>query len=113
MIVEKNLTRRKLLKSIAVALPAGSVVLNQAAVAEDLPRLDPNDPAAKALLYVENIADLDRSNPQAARFEESQNCANCIQIQDDSGDWRPCAIFPGKVVAAAGWCSVWALKPGA
>jgi hypothetical protein len=25
----------------------------------------------------------------------------------------PCNIFPGKDVAAAGWCKVWVLKPGA
>ena len=32
-------------------------------------------------------------------------------IQGNDGDaWRPCQIFPGKAVAAAGWCSVWAPK---
>ena len=109
--MEKNLTRRKLLKTIAVALPAGSVVFNQNALAEDLPRVDPNDPAAKALLYVESIADLDKSNPQAARYEDGQICANCIQAQGERADFMPCAIFPGKSVAAEGWCSVWAPKP--
>ena len=109
--MEKNLTRRKLLKSIAVALPASSVILNQSAFAQDAPKVDPNDPAAKALLYVESIADLDKSNPQAARYEDGQTCANCVQIQGESADFMPCGIFPGKVVAAAGWCSVWAPKP--
>lgn len=109
--MEKNLTRRALLKTMAVALPASTAILQQDARAADLPRVDPNDPTAKALLYVEDPADLDKSNPAAARFEASQTCANCIQIQSDSGEYRPCAIFPGKVVAAAGWCSVWAIKP--
>ncbi|MBT5861299.1 MAG: hypothetical protein HOH37_00135 [Gammaproteobacteria bacterium] len=32
-----------------------------------------------------------------------QNYANCALIQVAGGDaWRPCLIFPGKAVAAAG-----------
>ena len=111
MIVEKNLTRRTLLKTIAVALPVSALVLQREAKAEGMPKLDPSDPTAMALVYVEDPADLDKANPAAARYEAGQTCANCIQIQSDSGDFRPCAIFPGKTVAAAGWCSVWAAKP--
>ena len=29
----------------------------------------------------------------------------------DGDAWRPCQIFPGKLVNAKGWCSVWAPKP--
>jgi len=106
--VEKNLTRRKLLQTIAIALPVSAAMLNREAQAQDRPKLDPNDPTAMALLYVEDPATLDQSNPAAGRYQAGQTCANCVQIQGDSGDFRPCAIFPGKVVAAAGWCSVWA-----
>jgi len=109
--VKKNLTRRTLLKTIAVAVPASVVILEQEALAADLPQLDPNDPTAKALGYVADVANLDKSNPAAARYQAGQTCANCIQIQSDSGEHRPCGIFPGKTVAAAGWCSVWAAKP--
>jgi hypothetical protein len=110
--VKKNLTRRTLLKTIAIALPASGVVLQQEAQAEDLPKLDPNDPVARALVYVEDPASLDKASPAAARYEAGQTCANCIQIQGEAGaEYRPCAIFPGKVVAAAGWCSVWAPMP--
>jgi len=107
--VEKNLTRRTLLKTIAVALPAVAV-LKQEAQAADLPHVDPNDPTAKALGYVDDVAKIDKANPMAARYEAGQQCANCIQIQSDSGDYRPCGIFPGKAVSAKGWCSVWAAK---
>ncbi len=110
--MEENLTRRTLLKTLAVALPAGAVVLKQEAIAEEVPKLDPNDPTAKALVYVEDPANLDKSNPAAARYEASQTCDNCVQIQGEEGaEYRPCAIFPGKVVASAGWCSVWAAMP--
>ena len=46
------------------------------------------------------------NNPAA-----DQNCANCALIAGNDGDeWRPCQIFPGKLVNAKGWCSVWAPK---
>jgi hypothetical protein len=109
---DENLTRRTFLRSLAVALPAGAVILQSEAKAEDLPKLDVNDPTAKALVYVEDAAKVDPSNPLAARFEAGQDCANCAQIQgEDGAEWRPCGIFPGKLVAAKGWCSVWVAKP--
>ncbi len=109
---EKNLDRRKFLQRAAAVLPAGAFILHSEVSADDLPKLDVADPAAKALLYVEDAADVDTSNPLAGRFEPGQDCANCSQIQgEDGAAWRPCGIFPGKVVAAAGWCSVWAPKP--
>ena len=110
---DENLTRRKFLQQVAVALPAGAVLLQSAtAGAQDMPKLDEADPAAKALLYVHDAANVDKSNPLAARFADGQHCANCAQIQGTDGDaWRPCGIFPGKLVDAKGWCSVWAPKP--
>ena len=107
---DKKLSRRTFIRSVAVALPAGAVVLQNEALASDLPKLDPADPTAVALVYVHDAADVDTSNPLAARFEPGQNCGNCAQIQSDEGDWRPCGIFPGKLVAAEGWCSVWVGK---
>lgn len=109
---KKNLSRRAFVQALALTAPAGAVLWTDQARSADLPKLDVNDPTAKALLYVENIADVDTSNPLASRFDPSQNCANCVQIQGEDGEaWRPCAIFPGKLVAAAGWCNVWAAKP--
>jgi hypothetical protein len=108
---DDNISRRSFLKGLAVAVPAGSTLLQVEVQAADLPKLDENDPAAKALLYVHDAANVDTSNPGAARYEAGQNCANCVQIQgEDGAEWRPCGIFPGKAVAAAGWCSVWAPK---
>jgi hypothetical protein len=109
-VSSNHLTRRGFLQSAIVAVPAGAV-LGKAAFAQQPAKLDPNDPAAKALLYVEDATKVDTKNPMAARYAAGQDCANCLQIQGKDGDaWRPCAIFPGKLVAAAGWCSVWAKK---
>jgi len=110
-----EVSRRRFLAQIAVAVPAGAalldVVANTAAAQAALPKLDVNDPSAKALLYVEDASKVDKTNPMAARFTPDQHCGNCSQIQGKAGDaYRPCAIFPGKLVADKGWCSVWAKK---
>ena len=109
---DQNFTRRIFLGTLAAALPAGAVMLPGESQAQDLARLDVNDPVAKALLYIEDAADVDTSSPLATLFEVGQDCTNCAQIQGAEGEaWRPCGIFPGKLVAAKGWCSVWVANP--
>lgn len=110
-----EVTRRRFLAQVAIAVPAGAALLdvavNTASAQAALPKLTLDDPSAKALLYVDDAAKVDRKNPLAARFTPDQNCANCSQIQGKAGDaYRPCAIFPGKLVSSKGWCSVWAKK---
>ncbi len=111
-----ELTRRRFLTQVAIAVPAGAVLLdvmgtNTASAQAALPQLDVNDPSAKALLYVPDTTKVDSKNPLAARHTKDQKCSNCSQIQGKAGDaYRPCAIFPGKLVHSDGWCSVWAKK---
>jgi hypothetical protein len=61
------------------------------------------------LKYTHDASSVDaatRPNPA-----EDQKCSNCALIQGDEGEqWRPCQIFPGKLVNNDGWCSVWAPK---
>ena len=65
--------------------------------AEGLPQLTEDDPTAQSLKYVH------------ASATDGQICANCALVQGADGDeWRPCQIFPGKLVNAKGWCFVWA-----
>jgi hypothetical protein len=85
----------------AAALLPAFVLTRQAIGAAPATPLDAADPMAKALAYAE------------ASAKPDQKCANCAQFQGKAGDSRSgCNIFPGKTVAAAGWCSVWAKKPG-
>ena len=110
---DSSFDRRQLLKSTLaglIALPA-SGLLREAAAAE-LPHLDEKDPTAVALAYVHNAAKVDAAkNPQ---HKPGAKCDNCLQLQGKEGDqWRPCNLFPGKLVASAGWCKVWVVKPGA
>jgi hypothetical protein len=104
----RRVTRRELLLSLA---PASAALLATGAVHAQapLPHLEEGDPAAKALGYVHDVARVDpKANPT---FKAGSNCANCLQLQGNPGDtWRPCTIFPGKLVNANGWCKVWVPK---
>ena len=102
-----KIARRKFIQLSAVAVAGALASPGRKVFAQDLPQLDPADPMANAMKYTHDASTVDpatRANPAA-----DQTCANCALIQGNDGDeWRPCQIFPGKVVAAAGWCSVWA-----
>ncbi|MGI9232347.1 MAG: high-potential iron-sulfur protein [Woeseiaceae bacterium] len=104
-----KIARRKFIQLSAVAAAGCFVQPGREARADDLPKLAPDDPMAAAMKYTHDASSVDpatRNNPAA-----EQTCANCALVQGNDGDeWRPCQIFPGKVVAAAGWCSVWAPK---
>jgi hypothetical protein len=98
--------RRMLIKGLAsAALVVGNFAIRRALSAE-LPRLDPKDPAARALGYVEDAKKTDVK--KIPTYAEGSNCENCLLLQGSSGAaYRPCNLFPGKVVAVAGWCSGW------
>jgi hypothetical protein len=59
----------------------------------------PNDPTAIALKYVAQSAD------------PAKHCSNCALWQGGDAEAGGCPIFPGKLVAAAGWCTSWVPKP--
>ncbi len=80
------------------------------AQAQELPKLTEDDPVAAALKYTHDASTVDAALRTQAAAEQS--CINCAQLQGDEGDeWRPCAIFIGKLVNVKGWCSVWVPKP--
>ena len=104
---DKHLDRRRFLMGLAVAAPLGSLVVSRGAIAADLPKLALDDPLAVGLQYVE-----DATTATAPNYKAGQTCDNCLQIKGAEGAaFRPCAIVPGKSVAAAGWCSAWVAKP--
>ena len=104
-----KIARRQFMQLSAVAAAGLVVSPGREANAQDMPRIEESDPVAQSLKYTHDASSVDpasRANPAA-----EQNCANCALIQGADGDeWRPCQIFPGKAVAAAGWCTVWAPK---
>jgi hypothetical protein len=104
-----KIARRQFIQLSAVAAAGCFVRPGEEAHAQDMPQIEESDPVAQSLKYVHDASSVDpssRANPAA-----EQNCANCALVQGADGDaWRPCQIFPGKLVNANGWCSVWAPK---
>ena len=102
------ITRRRFVKTFGAASAAITTGLGTGTViAEDLPRVNEDDPMAKALNYVHDARTVD-----AARRLSDRYCNNCALYAGGADDeWSKCSIFPGKVVAGQGWCSAWAPKP--
>lgn len=111
-MTDQKISRRRLLQGAIAgiaAVPAATLIAERASAAE---KLSESDPAAKSLSYV---ADASKVNAKAnPTYKPGQHCANCVQYGGKAGSTSgSCTIFPNKDVAAAGWCKVWMLKPGA
>ena len=110
--MSKTLPRRTLLKVALMggaALPLMARLTDAEAAAQ--PLVDVNDPVAKSLGYTIDTTKVDaKANPT---HKVTQKCANCIQFQGKATDKQgACNLFPGKDALGAGWCKVWAQKPG-
>jgi hypothetical protein len=106
--MKEFITRRKLMSGAlcaATVLPT-LAVWSSKAHADGLTPLDGSDPAARALGYTADSAKVDAAaNPT---HNATQSCSTCAQFV---GATSGCNVFPGKSVAKAGWCKVWAKKP--
>ena len=104
-----KIARRKFMQLSAAAAAGYFMQPSREALASELPHLTLDDLMAQAMKYTHDASTVDpatRNNPAT-----DQDCANGDLIQGIEGDaWRPCQIFPGKAVAAGGWCSVWQPK---
>ena len=102
------MNRRQLLGR-AAAIPVLAVGGSRIFAAEALPKVTEDDPMATALSYVHDAA----ASPKRTTDEQkTQFCDNCIHYAESAEDgWGTCAVLPGKLVAAKGWCMVWVAKP--
>ena len=104
-----KIARRQFIQLSAVAAAGCMLRPGQEAQAQDMPKVEESDSMAQAMKYTHDASTVDasaRANPAS-----EQTCNNCALVQGEDGqEWRPCQIFPGKVVSAKGWCSVWAPK---
>jgi len=108
MTIESKLTRRNLIQAAALLTPValtGCATLQR----DDDMLLRADDPVARALLYYPNSNDVPSDHPLAATRQPSQTCATCIHVRGESGESvRKCPVYPGRLINAEGWCSVWA-----
>jgi hypothetical protein len=101
-------TRREVLRTLALGAST-AVLCARPSEGADAPRLDAHDPAAVALGYVENASRVDRKKYPS--YVDGSNCENCLHLQGKpANNYRPCDLFPGKLVAVAGWCSSWSAE---
>ncbi len=104
-----SFSRRAALHGFALLIGGAGVLRTRELCAAEAPHLSPADPVAAALGYHESAGKVDAK--AFPTYQPAQSCANCAQLQGAAGEaWRPCGLFPGKLVAAGGWCKVWARK---
>lgn len=97
-----GLSRRRFVAGAAATMVVIGAVPMRART-QEMPRLDESDPQAVALKYVHDATTVDPSLRPEERF-----CRNCALYTGGDEPWGGCGIFPGKLVSANGWCSVWA-----
>lgn len=98
--------RRRLLRGALLGAAAAPLaymgVRSSNVLAQDMPRLEEDDPQAVALNYVHDAADKDDMR------ESGAICGNCrLYLGEGDEEWGGCTAFPGKVVNINGWCSAW------
>jgi hypothetical protein len=110
-----NISRRQVLKGAVSGMAVVSAstmlpLLNANAAHHQMAKLDENDPAAKALGYKHDVAQVDVSAypKRAGEAGATQFCDNCnLYTGDVEAGWGGCRIFPNKLVKAKGWCNAW------
>jgi High potential iron-sulfur protein len=97
-----KVTRRAVIKNLSLAAGLSAAMPWRDARSAEPKRLDVKDPAAAALGYVENASQVDVKKYPG--YAQGSNCENCLQLQGTAGNnYRPCALFPGKLVSVSGW----------
>jgi hypothetical protein len=104
-----SLFRRDFLKfalASAVVVPALGAADASAA---GLPPLDPTDPVAQSLGFVQDASKVAAdANPT---FKPGQHCGACMQFQGKPSDASAgCSIYAGHSVPSRGWCSAFAQR---
>ncbi|SNT36169.1 High potential iron-sulfur protein [Noviherbaspirillum humi] len=104
--------RRIVIKALSAAGAVSAVGLSPAARAQTTQKVDPKDPQATSLGYVDDTKQADKK--RFPKHEPAQMCSNCqfYQTASEKNKIAPCTIFANKGVAAGGWCSAWAKKAG-
>ena len=111
---QTKVARRSLLRGFmkltAATLPLAAL---PALLRADDHRLEEDAPTAKALGYRHDATtvDTEQFRRRAGEAGANQFCHNCVLYQAGSEEgWGACGVFPGKQVAAGGWCNAWAAR---
>lgn len=106
--MSNSMNRRNFVKATIGTIAAIPVV--QAFAEGEMPMLAVDDAQAKALGYIEDSSAVDSA--KHPNHSPEQLCVNCaLYTGDAESEAGGCGIFPGKLVAANGWCVAYAPKP--
>jgi High potential iron-sulfur protein len=101
--------RRSLIGNLILGASGAALLPARRSTAAELPHLEVKDPAAIAQGYIEDADRVDVK--QYPAFVKGSSCENCLLLQGKPGTaYRPCDLFPGKLVAAKGWCRGWSAE---
>jgi len=103
--MSSNLPRRSFLMTLVASGAALFTMANAFAA-----KIEANDPQALALGYVPEASKADTK--KFPKYAAGQKCGSCQLYQGGSADHGACALFAGKEVMAAGWCSAYQKKAG-
>ena len=106
------ISRRRLLNSALLTACSGLGVVGGSRTFGAVPAkrtpLEEREVAAKAVAYQQDARKVD---PHLfPTYRRGQSCTTCALIEFGTAPMRGCSLFPGKLVAAAGWCNVWQLR---
>ena len=108
--MSNDISRRQFLRgSCASALALGGLSVSTAANAE-VAKVTEDDPVAVALGYKHDAksVDVEKYPKRGDEAGKQQYCHNCaLYAVADDGEWAPCSLFQGRLVAGEGWCNAW------
>ena len=101
------MNRRNVVKKLLLGAGGAALLSSRPSSAAPAPaQLDVKDPAAVAQGYTLDAGRVDAK--QYPTFVKGSSCENCLLLQGTAGAaYRPCDLFPGKLVAVRGWCKGW------
>jgi High potential iron-sulfur protein len=105
-------TRRNFILKLAVSAAAPLALASRVCGQAPPPpaKLEETDPMAMALGYKEDSTKADGA--KYPNHKPEQICSGCVLYQGKPGEANgPCGAVGGKIVMAAGWCSIYAKKP--
>ena len=84
-----------------MVIPLSGLISLRQAQAADMPKLSPDDPTAKSLMYTHQSADANKL------------CSGCqFYTGVTDAEWGACVIFQKKLVSAGGVCNSWFKRAG-
>lgn len=108
MLKQHDSYDRRHFLTLCIGAAAVTIAARESAAA-DLPHVDPKDPVASSLSYMEDTTQADAKKfPQ---HQPTQACNNCkLFTKQADSTYGSCQLFPGKAVNEKGWCSAYQAK---